>query len=212
MPLPLLLAGSTGLLAGAFFAGPRVMVAVFAATVLLALVWRLPGGADGFLRDVTATVFCLVYAPLLAGFVALLLRPGDGARAVLTFVIVTIASDIGGYAVGVLAGRHPMAPSISPKKSWEGFAGSTVSCVVAGALCVDLLLHGAWWVGVVLGALAVVAATLGDLVESLVKRDIGVKDMGSLLPGHGGMMDRLDSLLFCAPVVWAVLTFVLPHT
>jgi phosphatidate cytidylyltransferase len=212
MPVPLMIVGSVGLLIGAFYGGSRVMVIVFGGTVLLTTVWRMSRGQDGFVRDVSATVFCLVYVAFLAGFVPLLLRPGDGARQVLTFIIVTISSDIGGYAVGVLIGKHPLAPRISPKKSWEGFAGSAVSCVIAGVLCVTLLLHGAWWVGTVLGLLAVVAATLGDLCESLVKRDLGIKDMGNLLPGHGGIMDRLDSLLFTVPVVWLVLTFILPHS
>ena len=109
-------------------------------------------------------------------------------------------SDIGGYAAGVLFGKHPMAPSVSPKKSWEGFAGSVVACVVGGvALVVRWLLDGPWWAGVVLGAVAAVGATLGDLCESMIKRDLGIKDMGSILPGHGGLMDRLDSLLHRRP-------------
>ena len=208
-PLVVMVAGSTGMLAGAYYGGPRVLVAVFAGTVLVTTVWRMPRGQDGFVRDVTATVFCLVYAPFLAAFVALLLAADNGAREVATFVLVTVASDIGGYAVGVVFGKHPMAPSISPKKSWEGFAGSAVGCVVTGTLCVVLLLDGDWWVGVVLGAGAVVAATLGDLVESLIKRDLGIKDMSNILPGHGGVMDRLDSLLATVSVVWLVLTFLL---
>jgi phosphatidate cytidylyltransferase len=129
---------------------------------------------------------------------------------VLTFVAVTAASDIGGYAVGVLAGRHPMAPAISPKKSWEGFAGSAITSMVVGALCIALLLDGEWWVGLVLGAIIAIAATFGDLAESLIKRDVGIKDMSTLLPGHGGLMDRLDSLLASVPVVWLVLHFLLP--
>ena len=120
-------------------------------------------------------------------------------------MLVTFASDIGGYVVGSVFGKHPMAPSISPKKSWEGFAGSAVGCVVTGTLCVVLLLDGEWWVGLVLGAVAVVAASLGDLAESLIKRDLGIKDMSNILPGHGGVMDRLDSLLATVSVVWLVL-------
>ncbi len=211
-PLPLMVLGSTGMLAGAFYGGSRVLVVVFAGTVLLTTLWRMPRGQDGFVRDITGTVFCLVYAPFLAAFVALLLADDDGVKQVITFIIVTVASDIGGYAFGVMLGKHPLAPAISPKKTWEGFAGSTGACVVAGVACVVLLLDGVWWVGVVLGLVAVVAATLGDLAESLIKRDLGIKDMSNILPGHGGIMDRLDSLLATVSVVWLVLTFLLPAT
>jgi phosphatidate cytidylyltransferase len=211
-PLLLMLAGSTGMLTGAYYGGSRVLVVVFACSVLVTTLWRMARGQDGFVQDICATVFCLVYAPFLAAFVALLLRADDGVGRVVTFVALVVASDTGGYAVGATLGRHPMAPRISPKKSWEGFAGSTVGCLVAGVLCVTLLLDGAGWVGVVLGAVGVVAATLGDLTESLIKRDLGIKDMSNLLPGHGGIMDRLDSLLATVPVVWLVLAFVLPHS
>ena len=178
-------------------------------TVLASILWRMPRGQDGFVRDVTATVFCLVYLPFLASFVALLLDDDKGVEQVLTFVAVTIASDIGGYCAGVLFGKHPMAPVISPKKTWEGFAGSAIGCVVVGVVCVVYLLDGDWWVGLVLGLVAVVAATLGDLAESLIKRDLGIKDMSNILPGHGGIMDRLDSLLATVSVVWLVLYFLL---
>jgi phosphatidate cytidylyltransferase len=107
--------------------------------------------------------------------------------------------------VGVLLGKHPMAPTISPKKSWEGFAGSTLACVGTGIASVVLLLDGHWWVGAIVGVAAVLMATVGDLAESMIKRDLGIKDMSNLLPGHGGVMDRLDSLLAVAPVVWLIL-------
>ena len=103
-----------------------------------------------------------------------------------------------------------MAPSVSPKKSWEGAAGSVVACVVAGVWTVIWLLGGSWWVGALLGLALVVTATVGDLTESTIKRDLGIKDMGNILPGHGGVMDRMDSLLLSAPVAWAVLTFLVP--
>jgi phosphatidate cytidylyltransferase len=211
-PLPVMVAGSTGMLAGAYYGGPRVLVAVLAMSVLVAIVWRMPRGPQGFVRDVTASVFCLVYVPFLAGFVALLLRRDEGVEQVILFVLVTVASDIGGYAIGATLGKHPMAPVISPKKTWEGFAGSATACVVTGVLGVTLMLEGAWWVGVVLGAAAVVTASVGDLAESMVKRDLGIKDMSNVLPGHGGVMDRLDSLLATVPVVWLVLTFLLDVT
>ncbi len=202
--------GALAMICGSYYGGPDVLIVIFAGTVLTSVLWRMPRGQEGFVRDVTATIFCLVYIPFLASFVALLLAPDDGIQRVVTFFAVTIASDTGGYAAGVLLGRRPMAPTISPKKTWEGFAGSVVASMGAGVACVVYLFDGQWWVGLVLGAVAAVAATLGDLAESLIKRDLGVKDMSNLLPGHGGLMDRLDSLLATVSVVWLVLHFLLP--
>ena len=108
------------------------------------------------------------------------------------------------------SGKHPMAPSLSPKKSWEGFAGSVVTCAAIGSVAMPLLLDGLWWTGAILGAVAAGAATVGDLIESSIKRDLGIKDMGSLLPGHGGLMDRLDSLVVVAPLAWALLLVFVP--
>mgnify|MGYP003503955898 CR=1 FL=1 len=116
----------------------------------------------------------------------------------------------GGYAVGVLIGRTPMAPTISPKKSWEGFAGSVLFCAVVGAVSLPALLDGPWWAGALLGAMAASTATVGDLIESSIKRDLGIKDMSHLLPGHGGLMDRLDSLIVTVAPVWAVLLWIVP--
>jgi phosphatidate cytidylyltransferase len=203
-------AGSIAMITGAYYGGTDVLVVALAVTALTTVLWRMWQGQRGFVRDITASVFCLVYVPFLASFVSLLLSPADGVDRVLTFVAVTAASDIGGYAVGVLYGRHPMAPTVSPKKSWEGFAGSVAASMGVGVLCIAWLLDGDWQVGLVLGAAAAVAATLGDLAESLIKRDLGMKDMSNLLPGHGGLMDRLDSLLATVSVVWLVLHFLLP--
>ena len=210
MPVEPVMAGAVVMLVGAFVGGAPALVTALAVTALAVMLWRLRGGVDGFVRDATAGVFVGVYVPFLAGFVLLLLRPDDGPLRVLTFILVTIASDIGGYVVGVLAGRHPMAPVISPKKSWEGFAGSTVFCVLAGWASVVYLLEGDWWVGVVLGLVAVVMATLGDLSESVIKRDLGIKDMSSIIPGHGGLMDRLDSLLATVAPTWLLLFYLVP--
>jgi phosphatidate cytidylyltransferase len=205
VPLVPVLVGAVGMLVAAFSAGGQALAVCFVLTAVGVVVWRASEGSDGALKDVAAGLFVSAYAPLLAGFAMLMLAADDGPKRVLTFVIVTICSDIGGYAAGVLAGRHPMARSVSPKKSWEGFAGSAVACVVAGGLTVVLLLDGPWWGGCLLGVAVVLAATLGDLGESMVKRDLGIKDMGSLLPGHGGVADRLDSLLVSAPVAWLLL-------
>lgn len=183
---------------------------VIAATAVVCMVWRLGAGSAGYLADVSASIFVTVYLGLLASFATLLLVPADGAYRILTFLIMVVASDTAGYAAGVLFGRHPMAPKISPKKSWEGFSGSVTGAMIAGALCVWLMLDDRWWAGLVVGLAIAVTATAGDLVESQIKRDIGVKDMGTLLPGHGGVMDRMDSLLPSAIVTWALLAWLVP--
>ncbi len=201
-------AGGAAMLTCAYWLGSPATLAALALTAVAVLAWRLPGGTDGYVRDVTAGVFAAAWIPFFASFVAAMLAPADGARRVLTFIILTICSDIGGYFAGITlgcGGRHPMAPVISPKKTWEGFAGSAVACLAGGALCLPLLLHGHVWQGVLTGAAAVLAATLGDLAESMIKRDLDIKDMGAVLPGHGGLLERLDSLLVCAPVVWLLL-------
>ena len=209
--LPLIPAsvGGLGILAAAYFSGEGAVAAVLALTAIAILVWRLADGADGYLRDVTAGVFAVVYIPFLAAFAALLTAQNHGAQRVILFLILVVCNDTGGYVSGVLFGRHPMAPKISPKKSWEGLAGSIVLAAVAGAVGMDLMLHGKLWQGAVLGVAVVATATLGDLCESMIKRDLGIKDMGSLLPGHGGIMDRLDSLLPTAPVVYLLLSLFL---
>ncbi|WP_410670915.1 phosphatidate cytidylyltransferase [Amycolatopsis sp. cmx-4-68] len=190
--------------------GREGALTAFVLTVLACLLWRLPGGAKGYLRDISASVFAAAYLPLFGAFAAMLVPPADGVGRVLTFLIGVVASDTGGYIAGVLGGKHPMAPTISPKKTWEGFGGSLVGGVVAGALTLSLLLDGHVWQGVIFGVAIVLTATLGDLVESLIKRDLGVKDMGTLLPGHGGIMDRLDSLLPSAVVSWLLLSAFVP--
>ena len=203
-------AGGVAIVTCAYRLGPKGALAATSLTVIAIVAWRLTGGASGYVKDTTAGVFAAAYLPLMAAFVAAMLVPADGPRRVLTFIIVTICSDIGGYFAGITVGRHPMAPAISPKKTWEGFAGSTVACLAAGTLCVRFLLHGHPWQGVLVGAAAVLAATIGDLVESMIKRDLDIKDMGTLLPGHGGVLERLDSLLVAAPVVWFLLYLFIP--
>jgi phosphatidate cytidylyltransferase len=210
LPLVPLAAGGVAALALAYWWGGRALAACIALTTIAILAWRLPGGTAGYLRDVTAGVFVLAYLPLMAGFVALMLAMPDGARRILVFIILVVCSDIGGYFTGILIGRHPMVPVISPKKTWEGFGGSALACMVAGAITMPLLLHGAVWQGLLLGVAALLAATLGDLVESAIKRDLAIKDMGTVLPGHGGVLDRIDSLALAAPVVWLLLLVFLP--
>jgi phosphatidate cytidylyltransferase len=210
LPLIPLAAGCAAMFTLAYWYGTEAALGALAVTLVVLVAWRLPGGATGYLRDVTASVFTLAYVPLLGVFVPLMLAAPDGGRRVLLFIIITVSSDIGGYFAGILIGRHPMAPAISPKKTWEGFAGSVVACLAAGAIALPLLLHGHVWQGLILGGAAVVAATLGDLVESMIKRDLEIKDMGTVFPGHGGAMDRLDSLLVVAPVAWLLLRVFVP--
>ena len=216
LPEQPLMIGGVVMVTSAYFLGPPALVTVTAVTALVIMLWLLRRGVEGYVMNSTASVFTLIYVPFLGSFVALMLAEGgawnvepfdEGAQGVLVFILVTIASDIGGYAAGVTLGKHPMAPVISPKKSWEGFAGSAVSCVVAGYLLVVYLLDGRWWVGVALGLIAVVMATLGDLCESVIKRDLGIKDMSAFVPGHGGLMDRLDSLLATIAPIWLVLHY-----
>jgi phosphatidate cytidylyltransferase len=198
--------GGAAMMALAYWEGDRDALAALALTMVAILAWRLPRGAAGYVRDVTASGFAVAYLPLMAVFVALMLARPDGDKRALLFIIMTVCSDIGGYFAGITIGRHPMAPTISPKKTWEGFGGSAVACLLGGAIGLPLLLHGRLWQGLVLGAAAVAAASLGDLAESMIKRDLDIKDMGTVLPGHGGVLDRIDSLLIMAPVVWLLLT------
>jgi phosphatidate cytidylyltransferase len=212
LPLIPIAAGGAAMLALAYWSGEQATLAAFALTVVVLLAWRLRGGATGYVRDVTAAVFALAYLPFLAVFVPLMLARPDGSRRTLIFVALAVCSDVGGYFAGILLGKHPMAPGISPKKTWEGLAGSVLLGVTAGAILLVTLLHGHVWQGVILGAAAVAAATLGDLAESMIKRDLEIKDMGSVLPGHGGVMERIDSLLIVAPVAWLLLTVFIPHS
>ena len=201
--------GGAAMVTSAYWAAGGAVMAVFALTLVGVLGWRLFGGADGYVRDVTGAVFAIAYLGLTGATVAAMLAPANGGKRVLAFVILAICSDIGGYFAGITLGRggaHKMAPTISPKKTWEGLAGSALTVIVAGVIMFPTMLHGYWWQGAITGLAAVAAAVLGDLAESMIKRDLGIKDMGSLLPGHGGILDRLDSLLICAPVVWLLLS------
>ncbi|GGS89144.1 hypothetical protein GCM10010156_54500 [Planobispora rosea] len=200
------LAGMTAMIAGAYWGGPAWLLGIFAATVMSLMIWRMFRGTDGYVRDVTAMTLVAIYPSMLAGFVALMLAQDQGPDRVVVFIATTVASDIGGYAAGVLFGRHKMSPVISPKKTWEGFAGSALACMAVGGWLTVWLLEVELWKGVLIGVVVVVLATLGDLVESVIKRDLGIKDMSSVLPGHGGMMDRLDSLVAAVVPVWALLT------
>ena len=179
LPLPPVAAGGAVMLALAYWRGERPLVAALAVTVIGVLAWRMAGGSDGYLRDVTAGLFALIYLPLMACFVGLMLAAPDGSRRTLAFLILTVCSDVGGYLVGSLLGRHHMAAVISPNKTWEGLGGSVLACVVAGVILFPVLLHGPAWQGVLVGLGSVTAAILGDLSESMIKRDLQIKDMGT---------------------------------
>jgi phosphatidate cytidylyltransferase len=209
-PLVPLLAGVLAMDLLAWFKGSGALAVAFLLTALACLVWRLAEGPVGYLRDTSTAVLIALYIPFLAGFAVLLAVPDDGLRRVITFIATVVCSDVGGYAAGATLGRHPMAPTVSPAKSWEGFAGSTVACAIGGAAFLSFYFDAPWWQGVLFGLAMVVTATLGDLGESMIKRDLGIKDMGTLLPGHGGLMDRLDSLLPAAAVSWLLLSAFAP--
>jgi phosphatidate cytidylyltransferase len=210
VPLPILLVGGQAMVWLSWPFRLQGLAVAFAVTALAVLLWRMRAGSANYVRDVAAGLFTAAYVPLFCSFAVLMVVADDGLARVLTFLICGVASDVGGYAAGVVLGRHPMAPTISPKKSWEGFAGSQLAGMAAGALCVHLMLGGAWWAGALTGALLVTCATLGDLIESMIKRDLGLKDISTLLPGHGGLLDRMDSLLPTAVVAWALLSIVAP--
>lgn len=212
--------GSVGISIGSYLAGRQnppvfsttsVLLAALALTVVAALVWRMPGGSAGYVRDAAASMLIIGYVPLLGSFAALMLAaPQDGVIRMVTFLLVVAMNDTGGYVAGVLFGRHPMSPKISPKKSWEGFVGSVVFGTAAAVAMTVLGLHAPFWVGLLLGVCLVAVATCGDLIESMIKRDLGIKDMSSFLPGHGGVMDRLDSMLISAPVAWLIMYILIP--
>lgn len=212
IPVVPLVVGALGMLVSAYVAREEGLLVAFALTAFGVLLWRIIDGLDGAARDISAGVFTAAYVPFMAAFSIVMLAAPDGAMRVIVFIAVTVASDIGGLAAGIRFGRHPLAPSVSPRKSWEGLGGSVLACMIVATAGVILLLHGPWWAGSIVGAAVAVTATIGDLAESLLKRDLGVKDMGSVLPGHGGMMDRLDSLLLTAPASFLLLAYLVPVT
>lgn len=209
-PVPLLV-GVVGMVISTVVFGADGLLVSTAAAVCVLILWRVSESMGlTALRDVTGGVFTLAWVPFLGCFTLLLFGQDDGPMLVLLAILVPVANDIGGYVAGVLFGSHPMAPGISPKKSWEGFAGSLVLGVAASTAVLVWALEQPWWVGVILGAVLVVISTCGDLAESLLKRDLGIKDMGHLLPGHGGVLDRVDSILLAAPTTYILLEILLP--
>lgn len=199
--------GSAIIMPATYYGGPVVQWLVSLGIVAALILWRTvhllwerrKANFQTFLRtirDFGAAAFLVIYLPLTLSFSMLLLRrPEDGAYWVLTFVTTVALIDSAGYLLGRVFGKHKLAPGVSPKKTWEGLLASIVFGSVTAISLTVFLLQGPWWVGLILAASIILAAVFGDLAESLIKRDLGVKDMSKLLPGHGGMMDRLDSML-----------------
>ncbi|MCA2215182.1 phosphatidate cytidylyltransferase [Jidongwangia harbinensis] len=209
-PLIPLLAGTVLMTGLAWYSGEDGVVLGLVVTVLAAVLWRLADRPAHVRQDLTASMLIAVYVPFLLSFGVLLSLPDDGDWRVLCTLLAVVLSDTGGYAAGVFFGRHAMAPRISPKKSWEGFAGSVTAAAVGSSLLLYFLLDVPFYWGLVFGAVISVVAVLGDLAESMLKRDLAIKDMSRLLPGHGGLMDRLDSILFAVPTAYLLLSLVAP--
>ncbi len=206
VPTVPLMVGGAAMVVAAYVDGTDALTVALVLTVVAMAAARLAGpDPERMAKDMVVGAFVAVYVPLLAASAVLMVAADDGADRIVVFILAVVLSDTGGFAAGVRFGKHPMAPSVSPKKSWEGLAGSVAAATVGSAVAVPLLLDASWWQGALVGLVAVATATAGDLAESLLKRDLGVKDMGRLLPGHGGIMDRLDSLLPTAPVMALVL-------
>ncbi|MDR1213231.1 MAG: phosphatidate cytidylyltransferase [Propionibacteriaceae bacterium] len=187
----------------------EVLLGGLTLTALACLVWRLPGGVEGYVRDVAASLFILAYLPLLGSSIMVLLAAPDGPRRIALFIVAVVGCDTGAYVTGVLLGRHKMAPRISPGKTWEGLIGGLIWAAAFG-LAMAWLCQSDWWRTLLVAVAVAVSAVLGDLIESAVKRDLGLKDLGHLLPGHGGIMDRIDSYVVAAPVAWLTMTLLLP--
>ena len=211
LPVVPLLVGGQAMIWLTWPYGAAGLLGAYGGTVIVCMVWRLLGQGLGqppvnYLRDIAAAVLLATWVPMFAAFSALLIFADDGRVRVFTVIVTVVFADIGGYVAGGLFGRHLMVPAISPKKSWEGLGGSLLFGIGAAVVTVTFLLDKPAWVGVPLGLMLVITGVLGDLVESQVKRDLGIKDMGTLLPGHGGLMDRIDAMLPSAVAGWAVLT------
>jgi phosphatidate cytidylyltransferase len=204
---PVVLAMGALLVVGAYLEGPAALSFGLLVTILAAFAWYLVDrGRTEVTRNVAATVFAVVYVPFMAAHLSLVVGRADHyVGALLGYAALVVIYDTGAYAAGATLGRRPIAPQVSPNKSWEGAFGATIVCLAAGAFLLPLWQPWTLASGLVLAGATCVVAPLGDLSESMLKRDLAVKDMGSILPGHGGMLDRVDALLFMAPVLYYVL-------
>jgi phosphatidate cytidylyltransferase len=198
----------TLLLTAAWFGRVSGLAVAIAIAIPCVLVYMLLRDPKDFVRKSTAAAFAIFYLAFLGGFILLLAHDKDGLARIFTLVVLVSCNDTFAYIFGVLIGKHPLAPAISPKKTWEGLAGSIIATTIGSALVFQFSLNHTWWIGAGIGLVAVVTATCGDLIESAVKRDLSIKDMGNILPGHGGILDRIDSVLFTGPAVWFALEFI----
>lgn len=210
VPLVPAIAGTIAMPFAAFYGGAEALFMALVLTSTAILLWSSLDTAAGAAKSIMSGVLAVCWVPFLTSFAVLLLHQPDGALKVATLLLLVVSNDTFGYLVGVIFGRHPMAPKVSPKKSWEGFAGSLGGAMIVGVLAAMFLLGQPWWFGVVLAAAVVAAATAGDLAESMVKRELGIKDMSNILPGHGGVMDRLDSIVFSSPIAFLLCTLLIP--
>lgn len=206
MLVPVYLGGAAMLVAGAYGSVGWLMISLYLTLIMIVInrmLWSSLSTRP--VLDVLASVFTAVYVPFLGSFVALISAYTQSPWPLVFFIVVVVCNDLGGWMAGVLYGKHPMAPKLSPKKSWEGFAGSVALCLVAGVIG-TFVMDIPWWWALVMAVVGSVIGTLGDLTESLIKRDVGLKDMSGILPGHGGIMDRVDSILFAAPAFFLIYT------
>lgn len=204
-PGSLLIVSGLSLYGVAWWQGSKGLLLALPIAAIINLVWLMKKGPGEYASRASATLLTLIYLGFLPSFIFLLARDSDGFALISVLVILVGVNDTFAYIAGVLLGRHKMAPLLSPKKSWEGFFGGLIATVVASAIAFHYLLERSWWVGALMGVVGVLAATFGDLIESAFKRDFGIKDMSSFLPGHGGMLDRLDSATVTAPALWIFL-------
>ena len=212
------LVGSTAILAAAYWLPSAAYWSALFVALVLVIVWRLVAqmaSNDGrvyasIFSDLIVGCFITLYVPLLASSALALLKQPSGELWVMMFLLLVIVADTGAYASGLMFGKHKLAPRISPGNTWEGSAGAMVIAIIVGAVAGYFMLDLPWWAGAVIAVPLVVSATLGDLAESMIKRDLGIKDMSSWLPGHGGVLDRLDSILPSAVVALALFQLLSP--
>ena len=202
LPDYLLMIAATVLLSATWIGNTQGLAVSAGLTIPILMFALLLISQVDFIKRSTSAVFITFYLAVLGGFILLLANHSDGALRIFTLVALIACNDTFAYFAGVLLGKHKLAPSISPKKSWEGLIGGAIAVILGGAAIFHYLFETEWIIGAAIGVMTVITATCGDLIESAIKRDLAIKDMSNLLPGHGGIMDRLDSALFTAPAVW----------
>ena len=199
-----------GLGVATYFGGAEGLVVALMVACAGVVAWRVADERiENTMADAMASILTVLWIPFLASFLILMETAGNGWTRILILVLAVVGNDTGGLFAGMVFGKHKMSPRVSPKKTWEGFAGGLVLGTVAATVAAFVLYDGRWWIGAAAGLACCLAAVLGDLAESALKRDLQVKDMSSLIPGHGGILDRLDSILVAAPAGYVVLAFFL---